>query len=131
MNTNRTDLMALEKSIKRSLKLVTGTMALAMAGYFLWFFAYHSQPLSPNTSAWGEFGDFIGGLLNPLVAYSAFYWLTRSVLLQKEELLETRKALEESARSAKPARYCSRRGSTDFGVHSIAELRSNRSPVFA
>jgi hypothetical protein len=31
-----------------------------------------------------------------LEGYS-IYWLTRSVLLQKEELLETRKALEESA----------------------------------
>ncbi|MDR0215924.1 MAG: hypothetical protein LBJ15_18275 [Comamonas sp.] len=48
---------------------------------------------------WGQFGDFIGGIMNPLVAFAAFYWLTQSVKLQKQELAETRKALEESAKA--------------------------------
>jgi hypothetical protein len=93
----RTDLQSLEISVSRTLRFVTAAMVAFLAAYFYWFFIAHGQQLSSDTSAWGQFGDFIGGILNPLVAYSAFYWLTRSVLLQKEELLETRRALEASA----------------------------------
>lgn len=94
---HRTDLMALETSILRSRNLVTVAMLASVAGYFIWFFVVKSQPLSSDSAQWGQFGDFVGGLLNPLVAYSAFYWLTNSVLLQKEELRDTREALEASA----------------------------------
>ena len=93
----QTDLLSLERSVSRTFWVVTALVMLALVSYFLWFFVVHKQPLSDTTSAWGEFGDFVGGLLNPRVAYSAFYWLSRSVLLQKEELLETRQALQESA----------------------------------
>lgn len=43
---------------------------------------------------WGQFGDYLGGLLNPVVAFAAFYWLTQSVKLQKQELSETRAELK-------------------------------------
>jgi len=39
--------------------------------------------------------------MNPLVAFAAFYWLTRSVQLQKKELSDTRKELKNSAESQK------------------------------
>ncbi len=44
-------------------------------------------------------GDFIGGFLNPIIAFSAFYWLATSVLLQKTELADTRKSLEASQKA--------------------------------
>ncbi len=49
---------------------------------------------------WGQFGDYVGGLLNPVVAFAAFYWLTQSVKLQKKELAETRTALEQQAEAS-------------------------------
>lgn len=67
--------------------------------YFLWFWGVHSKSLSAESDVWGQFGDFVGGLLNPVVAYAAFYWLTRSVRLQKEELRETRVALAEASKA--------------------------------
>ncbi len=96
----KTDLAALEASVRRSFWIVTGVAASVLAIYSGWFFAHLSLPVSNESSAWGQFGDFVGGILNPLVAYSAFFWLTRSVLLQKEELLETRHALEDTAKAA-------------------------------
>lgn len=76
-------------------------LLLALMGYF-WIYAKHLPSNLPDESKigigdWGAFGDFMGGLLNPAVAFAAFYWLTQSVKLQKTELAETRKALEESA----------------------------------
>ena len=56
-------------------------------------------PLSDNPAVWGAFGDYIGGVLNPLCAYMAFIWLVRSYALQKTELSETRKSLEESLKA--------------------------------
>ena len=102
----RTDLVELDRSINKAHRVVTGAMVAALATYLIWFWLLQSKSLSDQNDAWGQFGDFIGGVLNPLVAYSAFYWLTRSVRLQKEELLETRKALEDSsAAQIKQATY--------------------------
>ncbi|WP_410568104.1 putative phage abortive infection protein [Acinetobacter sp. H1(2024)] len=46
---------------------------------------------------WGPVGDFFGGILNPIFALFAFYWLTYSVRLQINELTETRKELKKAA----------------------------------
>jgi len=55
--------------------------------------------LSEDPGAWGQFGDFVGGILNPLVAFFAFYWLATSVILQKSELADSRRALVASQRA--------------------------------
>ncbi|EXC02525.1 hypothetical protein J539_1014 [Acinetobacter baumannii 342950] len=46
---------------------------------------------------WGPVGDFFGGILNPIFALFAFYWLTYSVRLQIKELAETRNELKKAA----------------------------------
>jgi hypothetical protein len=95
----KTDLPSLSRSIRYARWFVVIAALSAVLGYFLWFSAVKQLPLSQLGSDWGQFGDFVGGVLNPLVAFFAFYWLTRSVLLQKEELMETREALQDSSRS--------------------------------
>jgi hypothetical protein len=47
----------------------------------------------------GQIGDFVGGLLNPVIAMLAFVWLRKGVRLQQTELVETRKSLAETAAS--------------------------------
>lgn len=94
-----------DKSIDRSMNLVVVVYGLTLSVYFSWFVIFNKLPLSPDSAHWGQFGDFVGGILNPLIAFSALFWLTRSVKLQKTELKETRKALEESA--ASQARHAS------------------------
>jgi hypothetical protein len=106
MPTTKTDLEALDSAIRTSHRVVIGVMLSSLTIYVVWFWGVNSKVLSDQADAWGQFGDFIGGVLNPLVAYAAFYWLTRTVRLQKEELLETRQALAESAEAqAKQASY--------------------------
>ena len=70
-------------------------------GWFRWFGWLEAMPVGEDAGKWGTFGDFVGGLMNPLVAFAAFYWLTRSVQLQKRELVETCSALEESSEAQK------------------------------
>ena len=93
------DLELLAKDVTRSRNFVLVVAVFAPAVYGLWFFIVHDAPLSLHTGDWGAFGDFVGGLVNPLVAFFAFYWLTKSVLIQKEELSDTRSALVESQRA--------------------------------
>jgi hypothetical protein len=92
MNLNK-----LESSVKKSRVLACSIFILIVAGYFFWFLVINSQRLSVDTSSWGAFGDFVGGILNPLIAFLAFYWLTVSVLIQKKELEETKNALVGSS----------------------------------
>lgn len=65
--------------------------------YMLWFWGKNDLPLDPtNVAAWGAFGDFVGGLLNPFVAFCALYWLTRSIQIQRDELSSTKEELAAS-----------------------------------
>ncbi len=47
-----------------------------------------------NVKKLGEIGDFIGGLLNPIIALLALFALIRSIQIQRDELSDTRKALD-------------------------------------
>lgn len=91
------DFYLIEGSIKRWRQGVIGIIGLLVAIYVVYFYFWLGQEAAIDAEKWGQFGDFIGGLLNPLVAFAAFYWLTQSVKLQKQELGDTRKALEDSA----------------------------------
>ncbi|MDN8137329.1 putative phage abortive infection protein [Acinetobacter baumannii] len=53
--------------------------------------------VSDAAQHWGPVGDFFGGILNPIFALFAFYWLTYSVRLQIKELKETREELKKAA----------------------------------
>lgn len=76
---------------KYALPIIAAALA---AAYVIYFWAL---PRTNDPDKWGTFGDFFGGLMNPLVAFAAFYWLTQSVKLQKKELAETKDALRDAA----------------------------------
>lgn len=99
MAREKEDYESLSAGIRQSHMIVSGLALLAVSTYVIWFWLARDYVLSEKAEAWGQFGDYVGGLLNPLVAYAAFYWLTRSVSLQKQELAEARAALEETSAS--------------------------------
>lgn len=51
--------------------------------------------IRPNNA--GEWGDFFGGMLNPILTFLTFLGLLITIVLQQKELKETRKELERSA----------------------------------
>lgn len=71
---------------------------IIVTAYFVYF---KEQPAATDPDKWGTFGDYFGGLMNPIVAFAAFYWLTQSVKLQKQELKETRDELRDAANAQK------------------------------
>lgn len=64
-----------------------------LAAYGTWFGFHLKIPASESAETWGQFGDYVGGVLNPLIGGLTLMWLIRSVHLQKTELAETREAL--------------------------------------
>ena len=88
METSSTD-----RTLNISLVVVTMIAVSALLAYVTWFALLLGAPISEDPDSWGTFGDYIGGLLNPLVAACALYWLTASVKLQKAELAATRNEL--------------------------------------
>lgn len=93
----------IEFNKKLSKALIIGGIAffVVYAIYLVYFTFIHGQGLVPKSDAWGQFGDFVGGVLNPIIAGLAFYLLFHSIKIQGRELGATTDALTESAKEQK------------------------------
>lgn len=74
---------------------------LLVAG--LYFFHFDGE-LSQSPNKWGLFGDYMGGVLNPIIGFLALIALLMTIVLQSKELAATREEMkmsrEELANSA-------------------------------
>ncbi|MDD5277419.1 MAG: hypothetical protein PHR16_15230 [Methylovulum sp.] len=78
--------------------IVLCLIALTILGFY--FGNFHGG-LSSDNGVWGTFGDYVGGILNPLIAAFAFYLIARTYELQKNELEATRNLLKISTDAQK------------------------------
>lgn len=91
------------------LLLIPGAFAIgAVLAYILTF---QSLPATESPGAWGTFGDFIGGLLNPLVSVLTLFvaisvWKLQKAELEltRNEMAQTKLAMEEQAETAEQQR---------------------------
>lgn len=89
----------LERKVRTWKWWVAGFAVCLVATYLIYFGVHLGQSAATEASTWGTFGDFVGGLMNPVVAFAAFFWLTESVKIQKTELAETRRELAEATQA--------------------------------
>lgn len=61
---------------------------------------FWNEPIATATAKWGEFGDYVGGALNPLVALAALALLAVSIRIQRKELAETKEVLALQAKTS-------------------------------
>lgn len=73
-------------------------IALVVGAYVIGF---HDHDFSKDPSEWGALGDYLGGVINPLTSLLALYFLIKTYQAQKDELSETKRALQESAEHQK------------------------------
>ncbi|MBJ9370548.1 putative phage abortive infection protein [Acinetobacter sp. TGL-Y2] len=90
-----TDLDEIDKDINYH-RIMIGLIIVAVIAFYL---IMKEVQVTPNAQLWGTVGDFFGGILNPIFALFAFYWLTYSVRLQIKELKETRIELGKAAKA--------------------------------
>lgn len=91
------------------LLLVPATFALgAITTYAI---AFRSMSAMENPAAWGTFGDFVGGLMNPLVSVLTLFvaisvWRLQKAELEltRNEMAQTKEAMEDQAKTAEQQR---------------------------
>lgn len=87
----------LEQATKYMVAIAGFIFALTLLAYFLrfgpilgWFFeAEKAESVAAAQAAWGQFGDFIGGSLNPFLSALTLVGLVFTILLQQESMART------------------------------------------
>lgn len=67
-------------------------------------YVFQALPWTSDPSAWGSFGDYMGGLLNPVVSTLTLVVAIKVWAQQREELEETKRALKDQAETAQANR---------------------------
>jgi hypothetical protein len=90
----------MKRYVKHEMTVVLAVLALGLLVVSAFTLNFWHEPVASQSSRWGEFGDYVGGVLNPAVALAALALLARSIRLQRTELGDTRRVLNEQAKSA-------------------------------
>ena len=80
-----------EKAFDLVYGIVLGFVVIVVGFYMYHFRSYY---ISLNPDDWGAFGDFMGGTLNPLLAFFSFMLLLLNLKLQREQLDKTEEQLD-------------------------------------
>lgn len=91
----------LPKAIKAIIWLI---ILLSVVFVGIYVIHFKSLSLSPETSDWAYFGDYIGGVLGPLFALASFLAIVITLILQIKELSLQRKEFELQREEMKQAR---------------------------
>lgn len=76
--------------------------AVSLVSIYAWTF--YALPWTSDPSAWGSFGDYMGGLLNPVVSTMTLIIAIKVWVQQRQELEETKQALKDQAETAQANR---------------------------
>lgn len=86
--------MTLNQSTLNKLLILTFVIIIFILS--LYFSKFHDS-FADSQDVWGQFGDFFGGVMNPIVGLLTLFIVAAAYLLQRKELSATKDALEMSA----------------------------------
>jgi large-conductance mechanosensitive channel len=113
-------------------KGVIGVLCLIVSGVLVIYVSKFHYPLSKTHADWGTFGDYFGGILNPIIAAFAFYLIAKTYELQKRELEETRKLLKVSTDAQnQQIKLAALTASLNSNLTNISILQSEKSSLFS
>lgn len=81
---------------------VAALAALVVGGFYIAFF--RSVPVSDDPASWGQLGDYLGGVLNPVFGFLSVFALLVALVLQTRELKLSRESLALSREELKLSR---------------------------
>lgn len=98
-------IMGILKKEHKNIILIGLFILLPLVPIGFYFAYFHENPISKSSEIWGQFGDYMGGVINPIFGFISVILLLYTIRqqqealsLQRDELQATR---EELARSAK------------------------------
>lgn len=88
---------AIDKSLLQyALGAVVAVFLLAIVAVTIYAWNFSTFGLSNKTGAWGAFGDFLGGVINPAVGLVTVFLILITVVLQRRELRNTIEEMKNS-----------------------------------
>lgn len=82
-----------EHRIQKWAPYVVGAVLVAAIGFYFWHFP---SGFSNKHSVWGQFGDFIGGLVNPIIGFFTIWLLAVSLRQNHRALHQSNQALNQA-----------------------------------
>jgi hypothetical protein len=75
---------------------VLGSISLSLLAFYYFNFGYRLEMGFGSQADFGAFGDFLGGVLNPILGFATVGLLIWSLKMQRDELALTRQELKET-----------------------------------
>jgi len=94
-------LVEIDNEINKAKLNIKLWILLCLVFFVGWIILWRIDFYVDSPAAAGIVGDYFGGLVNPVVALLAFYWLTKGVRMQQKELSATRVALDKQVAYAR------------------------------
>lgn len=86
----------------------------------LYFSQFALLGLSNDQELWGQFGDFVGGTLNPILAFLSFMALLYTIKIQTDELKLSREELEATRKELEGSRIAQQEQSESLKLQNEA-----------
>ena len=102
------------KTVLISLGLIG--VILTLVAYILYYSYFHDYDISNKTELWGQFGDFIGGVLNPFVGLLALIGLLWTIYQNQRELSLSRESLGKSAAALEQNNFIANQDSRNLNI---------------
>jgi hypothetical protein len=80
--------------------VVCGALFLLVVGAYVWNFR---GGLSSAQDVWGQFGDYVGGVLNPLLSLFTIFGLLLTIFIQRKQVLDSKEQYDKSIIRAEQA----------------------------
>jgi uncharacterized membrane protein len=85
------------------LRLLWAVLTIAVTvglASFAFYFVVFNDGLSGDQAVWGQFGDFVGGTLNPIFGFLTLIALMLTIVIQNKELHNSTEEMRKSAEAA-------------------------------
>lgn len=86
----------LQRRIRKLWILVSIGFFFVVCALMFYFYQFHGS-LAEKQESWGQFGDYLGGVLNPIFGFLSFIALLSTLALQSRELRLSTRELRNSA----------------------------------
>lgn len=87
--------------INRYIVFAALIIVIVAASYFINFYLVLGYTISSDSALWAQLGDYLGGVLNPLLSFITIVLLIKSLNLQNEANVSLREELKNAERSEK------------------------------
>ena len=83
------------KPLKALFTIFIFAVLFLVVAVIFYYLNFNEGGISSNPADWGTFGDYLGGVLNPLFGFLTLIALLITIILQKQELDKTKTELNK------------------------------------